>query len=88
MDEVVRDLLVAEELDDARAGPAADGAGRQHRPAERAQSARDVDALAACDGSLLDGAMAPAETEVRNGEGSVDRGVEGDGDNHVNQPPM
>ena len=70
-------------LDDARAGGAAGHAGGDHRLAERLQRARDVHALAAGHGGLLDRAVAAAEPEVRHGERLVDRGVEGDGDDHL-----
>src|ERR687895_1163565 len=80
--EVVEDALVGQVLDDARArGPARDPGG-DHRLAERAEGARDVHPLAARHRRLLHGAVAPSEPEVRHGQRLVDRGVEGDGDDH------
>ena len=54
---------------------------------EQLQRAGDVDALAAGDGARLDGAVAVALAEVRDGDGAVDRGVEGDGEDHPCPPP-
>ena len=48
-----------------RPGRAADEAGGDHRAAEQAQGAGDVDALAARHGAALDRAVAAAEAEVR-----------------------
>src|SRR4029450_6574297 len=45
-----------------------------------------VDALAAGDGARLDGAVTMALTKARDRDGAVDRGVQGDGENH-REPP-
>ena len=63
-------------------GRAADEAGRDHRLAEQAEGAGDVDPLAAGDGAALDRAVAAAEAEVRHRDRAVDRGVEGDCEDH------
>ena len=57
--------------------------GGDHGPAEQLQGARDVDALAARHRPRLDRAMAMAETEVRDRDGAVDRGVQGDREDHA-----
>ena len=56
--------------------------GGDHRRAERLEHARDVDALAARHRRLVDAAVAPAEAEVRDRQGLVDRRVERDGEDH------
>src|SRR5262249_47964251 len=81
-DEVGQDRLFAQLLEHPGPGRAAGEPGCDHRPAEEADRARDVDALAAGDRAALDRAVAMAETEVRNRDGPVDRGVEGDRENH------
>ena len=65
----------------APVGPAGQ-AGGDHRPVQELQRAGDVDALAAGDGARLDGAVAMALPEARDRDGAVDRGVEGDGEDH------
>ena len=59
-DEVVEDRLVAERLDDPRAGGAAGKPGGDHRLPELLDRAGDVDALAARHRGLIDGAVAAA----------------------------
>ena len=66
-----------------RAGGTAGHAGGDHGLAQRLQRPRHVHALAARHRGLLDRAVAAAEPEVRHGERLVDRGVEGDGDDHL-----
>ena len=56
--------------------------GGDHGPAEQLQGARHVDALAAREGARLDGAMAVPEPEVRDRDRAVDRGIQGDGEDH------
>ena len=81
-DEVAEDSLQAEVLDDAVAvTPAREPAGDDRR-LEMLQRARDVDALAARAGEALARAVPVTELEVRDGQGPVDRGVEGYGDDH------
>ena len=66
-----------------RPGRAADEAGGDHRAAEQAERAGDVDALAAGDGAALDRAVAVAEAEVGHRDGAVDRRVQGHGEDHL-----
>ena len=68
------------------AGRAAGEPGRDHGLAEQLQRAGDVDALAAGDGSRLDRAVAVAERGCRDRDGAVDRGVEGDREDHLVSP--
>ena len=84
--EVGEHRLLAELLEHPGAGRAAGEAGGDHRPAEQAERAGDVDPLAAGDGAALDRAVAVAEAEVRHRDGAVDRGVEGDGEDHCRRP--
>jgi hypothetical protein len=87
-DEVVEDRLRRQFLDDARAGTTAGEARRDDRYVETLERARDVDALTARERQALAGAVALTKLEVRDGQGAVDRGVECDGDDQVNQLPM
>ena len=81
-DEVVEDRLGGQLLDDPRPGAAAGEPGGDDGHAEPLQRAGDVDPLAA--GERQPGARAVplVELEVRHGQRAVDRGVEGDCDDH------
>ena len=81
-DEVVEDRLARQLLDDARAGAAAGEPGRDDGDVEPLERARDVDALAARERQHLARAVTLPELERRDGERAVERGVEGDGDDH------
>src|SRR5205085_7088510 len=65
-------------------------AGRDHGAAQQLQRPGDVDPLAAGDGAALDRAVAAALAEVGDGDGPVDRGIEGDGEDHGEpaEPPL
>ncbi len=83
--EVVEDALARESLDDLLAGAPADEPAGDHRLADGAQHARDVDALAARQGEALAGPMPEAGDEVRDGQRLVDGGVGCEGDDHVSR---
>ena len=80
--EVGQHRLFAQLFEHPGPGRAADEAGGDHRAAEQAQGAGDVDALAAGDGAALDRPVAAAEAEVRHRDGAVDRRVERHGEDH------
>src|SRR5207302_5592019 len=73
-------------LDDARAGAPTSEPGGHDRHLEPLERPRDVDALAAGERQRLARAVPLAPLEVRDGQRPVERGVEGDGDDHQNQP--
>ena len=85
--EVGQHRLLAQLFEHAGAGRAAGEAGGDHGLAEQAERAGDVDPLAAGDGAALDRAVAAPEPEVRHRDGAVDRGVEGDGEDHFATTP-
>ena len=86
--EVVEDRLRRELLDDPCARPAAGKAGRDDGNVEPLQRTGDVDPLAAGQRQALARAVALPELDVRHRQRAVDRGVERDGDDHVNQFPI
>ena len=63
-------------------GAAAGETGGDDGHAEPLQRAGDVDPLAACERQPGARAVPLAQLEVRHGQRAVDRGVEGDGDDH------
>src|SRR5262249_12120799 len=85
--EVGEDGLLGEPLHQASAGRPAGEAGGDHGPIEDLQRPGDVDPLAAGDGAPLDGAMPVALVEAGDGDRAVDRGVEGDREDHP-APPL
>ena len=80
--EVGEDRLLGQPLHQPRAGGPAGQAGRDHGAIEQLQRAGDVDSLAAGRGARLDRAVAMALAEAGDGDGAVDRGVQGDGEDH------
>jgi hypothetical protein len=86
-DEVVEDRLGGQLLDDARAGTPAGEPGRDDGHVEPLQRAGHVDPLAAGEGQTLARAVPLAELEIRDRERAVERGIQGHGDDHENQPP-
>src|SRR6266508_3097692 len=86
--EVVEDRLGCQLLDDARTGASAREPGRHDRDVEPLERARDVDPLAPGQRESLARAVALAQLEVRHRDRPVERDVERDGDDHVNQSPM
>jgi len=87
-DEVVEDRLGGQGLDDLRPGPSAGESGRDNGNVEPLQRARDVDPFPAGEHEALARPVALPALEVRDGQRAVDRGVQRDGDDHVNQLPM
>src|SRR5918992_510408 len=85
-DEVVEDRLGGQLLDDPDAGATAREAGGDDRDVHPLQGPGDVDALAAGEGQAATCAMSLPSLEVRHGQRAVERSVEGDGDDHENQP--
>ena len=82
-DEVVEDRLGGELLDDPRPRAAAGEPGRDDRDVEPLERPRHVDALATRERDDLAGAMPMPDLEDRDGQRAVERGVEGDGDDHA-----
>ena len=78
----VRIASSAQLLEHPVAGRPAGEAGGDHRAAEQAQRAGDVDPLAAGHRAALDRPVAVTESEVRDRDRAVDRRVEGDGEDH------
>ena len=85
-DEVVEDRLLRQLLDDPRARAAAGEPGRDDRHVEPLQRPRDVDALAAGEREHAARPVPVPELEDRDGQRAVERGVEGDGDDHGDAP--
>ena len=67
--------------DQQRAGEAGE-AGGDDRHVELLERTRHVDPLAACQRQDVARAVALAQLERRDGQRAVERGVEGDGDDH------
>ncbi len=84
--EVSQHRLLAQLLEHPGAGRPAGEAGGDHRAAHQAQRAGDVDPLAARDGAALDRAVAAAQAKVRHRDGAIDRGVQGHGEDHSDDP--
>ena len=84
--EVVENRFGSELLDDARPRSAAREPCRDDRDLEDLERAGDVDPLTARERQHLARAMAVADLEDRNGQRAVERGVDGDGDDHVTSP--
>ena len=81
--EVVEDRLLGERSRMRDPVAAARQPGGDHGAAEQLQGARHVDALASREGARLDRAMAVPKPEVRDRDGAVDRGIQGDGEDHL-----
>ena len=71
-------------LDDRSASTPARESGGDHRLPQVPERTGDVHALAAWQGERVARAMTPSRLKVRHAERAVERGVEGDGEDHVN----
>ena len=78
--EVVRDRLAGEEIGEGAVVGAAEHAGRGDADAPVGEAAGDVDALAAAIGDRRGGAVDMAHDQMVEGDGQVDRRIEGHGD--------
>src|SRR5207237_9687573 len=84
--EVVRERLGGALRDATGARATAREARRDDRRTEPLQRPRDVDPLPAGEREALARAVAMAGLEVRHRHRPVERGVQGDGDDHVKNP--